>query len=148
MLTNVSVVTPATGSISPIERLRDFESQVSKKVDSFKKKLQQEIAKSGQRTTAGKILTTRPKTTGKILETEADQKNKSEPKVSMFSPDDKRNGRASPIEFNLTPKLQCRDKIDQEFVPIKGEWTVGTSKDRIHTDNSIKIGSFCLLRIY
>jgi len=139
LLTNISVVTPVTGSISPIERLRDFENQVSKKVDTFKKKLQQEIAKSGQRPTSGKILSTRPKTTGKVLETEVDQQHKSEPKVSMFSPEENRNPRASPIGFHLTPKLQCQDQIDQEFVPVKGEWTVGTSKDRIHTDNTDRV---------
>jgi len=135
LTTNVSVVTPTvTGSVSPIERLRDFENQVSKKVDSFKKKLQQEIAKSGSRPTSGRVLSTRPKTTGKVLETEMDQQqNKSEPKVSMFSPVENRNPRASPIEFNLTPKLQGRERIDRDSVPIKGEWTVGT---RIQTDNS------------
>jgi len=141
MFSNVNTtIQPTIGMISPLERLRDFENQVSKKVDSFKKKLK-DIAKSDKRPTYHKDLSARPKTTGKVLTTLCDEVDKSDPKVSMFSPGNVTcYARASPIEFNLTPKLEARERTEKGSGPTKGEWTVGTTlNQRVNTLNSILI---------
>lgn len=132
-----TTIQPTTGSISPLERIRDFENQASKKVDSFKKKLK-EIAKSDKRPTYNKEFSSRPKTTGKVLTTLCDEADKSDPKVSMFSPGNITCiPRASPIEFNLTPKLESKERTEKGSGPSKGEWTVGTTLNpRMNTLNS------------
>jgi len=100
-----TVVQPTIGIISPLERLKDFESQVNRKVDSFKKKLREAVERSARRTSYSRVLSARPKTTGKVLKTMGDEESKLAPRVSMFSPgDNMKSLRASPIDFRLTPK--------------------------------------------
>ena len=125
--------------ISPIDRLKDFESQVTKKVNSFKKKLREDIARSNKRPSYSNILSAKARTDGKVLITMGDEENKNHPKVSMFSSsDDARDLRISPIEFKLTPKLERNQNTDNRTNISKSEWTVGTARgqrvDTLHSN--------------
>ncbi len=125
--TNTTTVAHSTlGLISPLDRLKNFENEVSKKVDSFKKKLT-EIVKSARRNTYNTDLSARPKTTGKVLTTMGDEINKSDPKISMFSPGNvHHNLRTSPMEYNYTPRLENKERTEKGSHPSR-EWTVGTT---------------------
>lgn len=113
--------------ISPLDQLKDFENQVTKKVNSFKKKLREEIAKSNKRPSYSNILSAQPRTDGKVLITMGDEETKNHPKVSMFSSsDDMKNLRISPIEFKLTPKLERNQTADKGTNMSRSEWTVGS----------------------
>ena len=125
--------------ISPIDRLKDFESEVTKKVNSFKKKLREDISRSNKRPSYSNILSAKARTDGKVLVTMCDEENKNLPKVSMFSSsDDARDLRISPIEFKLTPKLERNQNTDNRTNISKSEWTVGTIRgqreDTLHSN--------------
>ena len=125
-----TLIQPSVGTISPLERLRDFENQVNKKVDSFKKKLREEVAKSAKKHSLSKNLPLRPKTTGKILRTLGDDDGIGAPKVSRFSPGEGKSPTLSPIRLKFTPRLTKKDKTEKGSGPSIGEWTVGTTKEQ------------------
>lgn len=128
-------------SVSPLERIKNFEDQVNKKVDTFKKKLREEVARSAIRPSVSREAPSRPKTSIKAHRFLEDD-TKSAPKVSMFSPDMKKNMRTSPIQFKLTPRHDGKENIDKGSAISRAEWTVGTNKEYRGTTNSMNNQEF------
>jgi uncharacterized membrane protein YheB (UPF0754 family) len=118
-------------SVSPLERIKNFEDQVNKKVDTFKKKLREEVARSAIRPSVSREA-------HRFFEDDT----KSAPKVSMFSPDMKKNMRTSPIQFKLTPRHDGKENIDKGSAISRAEWTVGTNKEHRGTTNSMSSQEF------
>lgn len=124
-----TILQPSMESVSPLDRIRNFEEQVNKKVDTFKKKLREEVARSAIRPSVSREVPSRPKTSIKVLRFLEDE-NKSAPKVSMFSPENmKKNMRTSPIQFRLTPRQDRKENIEKGSAISRAEWTVGTNRE-------------------
>ena len=132
-----TILQPSMESVSPLERIRNFEDQVNKKVDSFKKKLREEVARSAIRPSISREAPSRPKTSIKASRFLEDD-NKSAIKVSMFSPDNvKKNMRTSPIQFRLTPRQDGKENLEKGSAISRAEWTVGTNREHRGTTNSM-----------